>query len=131
MDMKKAERALEFVSAYVECGDAYEAARKIGVPEKKLDVMVDRWISNPAVKTLVAARQQEIARAGEITPEWVVGEIKWMYELAKGDLDKVNGLKALDMLAKHTGAYQKEVADNNVTVVIRNYADATVDPEFE
>lgn len=120
------ELAKVFAGYYVQTNDAYKAARLAGVAERDLDKMVLAWQDNPKVLAMIeyerlVARKDETVEVG-----WIIGEIKAVYERAKDAHDTVNCLKALDMLGKHAGIYEKHnEGKQGVTVVVRDFSGST------
>ena len=112
-----------FAWHYVQCNDAREAAILAGV-KGDIDSTVARWLNNTKVLGIIEY-EKLVKRSNEkVSPGWVIGEIKAVYAKAKEEQDSINCLKALDMLAKHTGIYGNGTdGGNQVTVVVRNFGD--------
>jgi hypothetical protein len=120
------QKHIKFVNEYMDCGDAYEAARRAGVKENALDSTVERWQSHPTIIAMVEQKKLERLAKESVDSGWIIGQLKQMYAQAKDDGDNGNALKALDMLGKHVGLYAADKGsgvEQPITVMITNYSD--------
>lgn len=119
-----------FVNEYLIDLNATQAAIRAGYSPKTAQEQSSRLLSNVMVaKAIEEAKKAREART-EVTQDWVIHEMVEQYKAANQRIPKVsfggdqvtdeNGnpvfvpvdmaaaSKALDMLAKHTGAYEKD-----------------------
>jgi len=94
----------KFVDEYLQSGNGTQAAIKAGYAEKGARVAANRLLTNDNIKPIIQKRQKKAADKADVSLEWVLKQVKNLSENAKKDGDK---LKALDMLIKHKGGYEK------------------------
>lgn len=118
----------KFVDEYVIDNNAIRAARAVGVRPSTAEDHAKRWLKRSDVQQSIAVRIDEIKKQAAVSPEWVLTELKYMYQISKADGDMPNSMRALEMLAKHVGLFATpDKNGGNITVVVQNYADVKID----
>lgn len=111
-----------FVREYLIDLNASAAAKRAGYSKNRHMEIGWQLLQKTTVQAAIQAEQEARAKRTEITQDYVLTEIKEVFEDAKkqaedGMIDRTNALKALEMLAKHVGLYGKD-NEQKKTVVI-------------
>lgn len=131
MKAKLTAKQRRFVDEYLVDLNATQAAIRAGYSQKTAGSVGFENLRKPEIQKAVDEAKKNRAERTEITQDWVVKEMVSQYKAAnqrvvktntEGDpvvgedgkivtmpIDQTNAVKVLDMLAKHTGAYE---ADN-------------------
>lgn len=96
------QRQLLFVDEYIKLGNATAAAIAAGYSEKTARSIGQENLTKPDILKMIQERQQAAQKRTAITVDQVITRVARLADTAKKDSDK---LKALDMLARHLGAY--------------------------
>lgn len=130
IDMALTDKQQRFVDEYLIDLNATQAAIRAGYSQKTAQEQASRLLSNVMVSKAIEEAKKARESRTEVTQDWVVHEMVEQYKVANQRVPKVsfggdqvtdeNGnpvfvqvdaaaaSKALDMLAKHTGAYERD-----------------------
>jgi len=101
----------EIQSRYAEARAAgrtpLQAARLAGCSPNGVRHSAQRLESLEHIQVRIEELRPGAARDQAVTIDWVVAELRDVALAAKGDGDRAGQLRALDMLAKHVGAYER------------------------
>lgn len=114
-----------FVSEYLIDLNATQACIRAGYSKKTADRIGPELLGNPCVSAAIQKAMQERQRRTEVTQDYVIAKLKEIADkeasdYTESDLKYSSKLKALELLGKHTGAFEpkpKEVQDE-VKVII-------------
>jgi phage terminase small subunit len=98
-------RRKKFISEYLLCGNATDAAMKAGYSKKTAYSQGQRLLKNVEIMESINESQERLQEETEVKLKEVVNQIKVL--AFRGESQAIK-LKALDMLMKHLGGY----ADN-------------------
>jgi phage terminase small subunit len=128
--MALTDKQQRFVDEYLIDLNATQAAIRAGYSQKTAQEQASRLLSNVMVSKAIEEAKKARESRTEVTQDWVVHEMVEQYKVANqrvpkfsfgGDqvtdengnpvfvqVDAAAASKALDMLAKHTGAYERD-----------------------
>lgn len=114
-----------FVDEYLIDLNATQACIRAGYSKKTADRIGPELLGNPCVSAAIQKAMQERQRRTEVTQDYVISKLKEIADkeasdYTESDLKYSSKLKALELLGKHTGAFEpkpKEVQDE-VKVII-------------
>lgn len=114
-----------FVDEYLIDLNATQACIRAGYSKKTADRIGPELLGNPCVAAAIQKAMQERQRRTEVTQDYVIAKLKEIADkdasdYTESDLKYSSKLKALELLGKHTGAFEpkpKEVQDE-VKVII-------------
>lgn len=114
-----------FVDEYLIDLNATQACIRAGYSKKTADRIGPELLGNPCVSAAIQKAMQERQRRTEVTQDYVIAKLKEIADkdasdYTESDLKYSSKLKALELLGKHTGAFEpkpKEVQDE-VKVII-------------
>lgn len=69
--------------------NATECAIRAGCPQAGAHVTASRWLSDPKIQAAIQERQEEIAAAAGITPEWVLRQWRQIVEADDNELTQL------------------------------------------
>lgn len=106
-----------FADAYIECGNASEAARKAGYAEKNVNVTAPRMLANVGISAYIAERMQKqdekrVASADEVLQFYSAvmrGEVKDQFGLDASLSDRINAGK--ELMKRHAAAENSKGSD--------------------
>lgn len=113
-----------FVQEYLIDLNASAAARRAGYKPDWIKYNATKILTNTNVQAAIQTAINKRAQRTEITQDYVLKEIQSVFEDAKreaenGMQDRTNALKALEMLAKHVGLYEKDNIQRQPQIVIK------------
>lgn len=118
-------RQLRFVDEYLIDLNATQAAIRAGYKASTADVNGPRLLGNAGVAAAIQAGKARRARRTEVSQDDVIRELKAVAFKPASDepcseLKYASKLRALELLGKHTGAFDKptERADTTVRVIV-------------
>ncbi len=100
----------KFVSEYVLCGNASEAARRAGYSVKTARVIAQETLLNPAVAQAIRAQQAANAVELQITKQDVIAGMLCAIAIARGQQNPAAMIQGCAALAKLCGFYAPEVS---------------------
>lgn len=95
-------REAAFVDAYLQCGNAAEAARRAGYSVGSAKQAGHRVLRRAKVTAEVTLRGDLKATSSDLTQEWIEGELKRLAQEGERDSDKI---QALRLLGKQRGMF--------------------------
>jgi phage terminase small subunit len=115
-----------FVREYLIDLNAAAAARRAGYSEKTAKEIGFEHLTKPHIQAAINAEQDARAKRTKITQDYVLAEIKEVFEDAKqraaeGMADRTNALKALDMLARHVGLFEKDNSQKKTVISVPDW----------
>lgn len=105
MQHKLTPKQSAFVHEYMIDLNATQAAIRAGYSEKTANRIGAENLSKPVIQRAIREQQQEIERRVMITVEWVLSQTAAI--AADEDARTVDRLKALELLGKHLGIWEK------------------------
>lgn len=102
-----------FVAEYLVDLNATAAAKRAGYSEKTACEQAARLLANVKVQTAVQEAMQARQQRTEITQDYVIGKLKEIADkdasdAQDSDLRYSSKIKALELLGKHVGAFEKK-----------------------
>ena len=98
----------QFVQEYIIDLNATAAAKRAGYSEKTAKSQGQRLLTKVDVQRAVQAAKDRRAQKTGIDKEYVVTNLKGIAEKAMAKSDYSNAIRALDLLGRHTGAFEKD-----------------------
>ena len=98
----------QFVQEYIIDLNATAAAKRAGYSEKTAKSQGQRLLTKVDVQRAVQAAKDQRAKKTGIDTVYVVTNLKDIAEEAMGRADYSNAIRALDLLGRHTGAFEKD-----------------------
>lgn len=122
------EKQLRFCIEYIKDQNGTKSAIRAGYAEKSAAQIASELLTLPKVQNEIQRRLELIARANNITKEYVQTQLIELIQDCYNDekTDRTSILKALDMLSKMNGLYtpdtqvniQNNVTDGEIKIVI-------------
>jgi phage terminase small subunit len=103
-----------FVDEYLIDLNATQAAIRAGYSAKTARQIGEQNLSKIDIKEAIQARMAARAQNTEVTQEWVVKAIKKNYEEARTEKEFNAVNKALELLGKHVGMFNKVELDGTI-----------------
>jgi len=103
------ERQQRFVEAYLETGNASEAAVRAGTTSKDPNKAGYKFLHDPEVADSIAKAQGERAKRAGLTADAVLEGIQRIAKKAEGEGDWPAALKAHELLGKHLRLFIERV----------------------
>ena len=124
---KKDDRRERFCLEYLIDFNGARAAKAAGFSVPGASVQANRLLNEPAIQarlaTLKAKRNEQIG----ISALGVMERVDGIAQKAEKDCDYPNALRGLDMLGKHTGAYDADntlhITEDKARALLRRYVD--------
>lgn len=120
-------KMIKFVNEYLIDLNATQAAIRAGYSEDTAGKIGSENLQKPEIKAFLERRQQEIADAAEISPEWVIQTLvsvvnrsmqaesvlikldgQWV-DSGEYKYDSAGANKALELIGKHTGMWPNKL----------------------
>jgi phage terminase small subunit len=106
--------------------NAAAAARRAGYSEKTAKEIGFNHLTKIHIQAAIQAEKEKRAERTKITQDYVLAEIKDVFEDAKqkaaeGMTDRTNALKALDMLARHVGLFEKDNSQKKTVISVPDW----------
>lgn len=111
------ERELAYIDARVSGMKPHVARTHVGYHPSYANVERKPEVQEE-IRRRMSAKREEEDKASEVTLRWWLEELRQAVKAAKIDEDRPNLLKALDMIGKHLGAYERDNATKAPLVVI-------------
>lgn len=118
--MALTKKQIDFVKVYYimnrNASAAYRSVYK-HVSEGSARRLASKLLSNVDIQALMAEREKEIAKKYEIKTEDLVRELQFVISSSKKDMDIIDRnsiCKAVDLLAKLSGAYAPQQIENKI-----------------
>lgn len=123
--MALTDKQKRFCEEYVVDLNGTQAAIRAGYSEKGARVNAAKLLTKTNIQERISRLKEQRSEETGVTAEWVVQEIKKQYDIAVGYDDSPNALKALNMLGKHAGIYDKDnrQREQKITIKIRRDGD--------
>ena len=96
-----------FVSEYLLTPNGAQAAVKAGYAPGSAKVTASRLLANANVQAAVQAGQARIAKAADVSLDWLIGEFKGNHELAR------EGNPVIDRYGNPTGGVMRQIGASN------------------
>ncbi len=111
-----------FVQEYLKDLNATQAALRAGYSERTAGSVGHENLKKPEIAAEIEKRQGKIGEDNGITVEWILGEMRDTYKLAKevGELSAAN--KSLEMLGRYKGMFNDKLkVDATVTKKLEEF----------
>lgn len=123
--MALTEKQKAFVQEYLVDLNATAAAKRAGYSEKTADRIGPELLGKTCVSEAIQKAMQNRQQRTQVTQDYVIQKLKEIADreasdAAESDLKYANKLKALELLGRHTGAFEsrQENQEERVTVKI-------------
>jgi len=100
-------RQQRFVDAYLLDPNATQAAIKVGYSAKTAYSSGQRLLKHVEIAAAVKAGQARIAKAADVSLDWLIGEFKGNHELAR------EGNPVIDRYGNPTGGVMRQISASN------------------
>lgn len=104
-----------FVQEYLVDLNAKEAAKRAGYSPKSAHAQGHRLVNEPEIREAIEAGRADRSERTRLNADWVIAQLQAVYSKAMeaSEEDKPNlaaANKALELLGRHTGAYEPHVS---------------------
>ncbi len=132
--MKLTPKQERFVQEYLVDLNATAAAKRAGYSEKRASELGYQLLQKTTVQAAIGEAMQNRSRRTEITQDYVIEKLKEITDkdasdVQDSDLKYSNKLKALELLGRHVGAFERQAApeaaqgDDPITRSLKEAAD--------
>jgi len=112
MEERLTSRQQRFVSEYVVCANAAEAARRAGYSGNGAKVTACRLLTNPNLKAAIAEAKRLEARKLELRKEHIIAAVLEAIQLARAQAEPAAMIRGLVEIAKMLGFYDPEIVES-------------------
>lgn len=113
-----------FVAEYLIDLNATQAALRAGYSEKTAGSIGNENLKKPEIQEAISDARKKRAERTEVDQDYVIRKLKEIADkeasdMTESDLKYSNKIRALELLGKHTGAFEgRQKTNDRVTVVI-------------
>lgn len=113
-----------FVAEYLIDLNATQAALRAGYSEKTAGAIGNENLKKHEIQEAISAARKKRAERTEVDQDYVIRKLKEIADkdasdMTESDLKYSNKIRALELLGKHTGAFEgRQETNDRVTVVI-------------
>lgn len=113
-----------FVAEYLIDLNATQAALRAGYSEKTAGSIGNENLKKPEIQEAISDARKKRAERTEVDQDYVIRKLKEIADkeasdMTESDLKYSNKIRALELLGKHTGAFEgRQETNDRVTVVI-------------